>query len=518
MNNKRAAASVDLVKMALYILKRIWLVAILAIVAFGFRYWQVAYRMPDTYTASGTMYVYNGNPNLVNYGYTSSSDLNSAVMLVDTYTVVVRSNKVLDPVVERLTPKYPGITAGFIAGSISMNSVSDTGVVRVSCRTSSPEMSRDICNEVLQVAPEQIKKVVGAGSVELIDSPELPARPDNRAAVSQALRWALLGAVAGAAILALIFLFNQKIESSKELTDNYNLPVLSSIKREKEESEDPGRFILNKHSPMDQVEGYAKLRMNLLYTLVNKDRHIVEVTSAISGEGKSTITASLGISLAMSGKKVLLVDADLRRACQRETFHYDRKLPGLSEILVGQAAWKDTLLSSGQEGMDIMPAGKLPPNPAELLGSQAMADLLTEMEKEYDLILLDAPPINIVSDPLALSNQVAGAIFVIRQGFSDHREVKKALTAAEMTGMTVLGFVFYGENIRSGGYYSYYSRKYYKNYYHKYDTRDREHAEEDSDRGHAEENTWTPARPGSRQGSRTELTDRRKNRKEEPKQ
>ena len=100
----RRAADIDWIKLALYILKRCWVIIICAMIGFGYMYWQAASRGRDTYTASGTMYVYNNNPNLVNYGYTSSSDLASAVRLIDTYLVVVKSNKVLDVVVERLIP------------------------------------------------------------------------------------------------------------------------------------------------------------------------------------------------------------------------------------------------------------------------------------------------------------------------------------------------------------------------------------------------------------------------------
>ena len=118
--------------------------------------------------------------------------------------------------------------------------------------------------------------------------------------------------------------------------------------------------------------------------------------------------------------------------------------------------------------VDLLPAGHFPPNPAELLGSNEMLALLKELEQVYDLILLDMPPINIVSDPLVLSNSVAGCIFVTRQDYSDHREIRKALIEAEMAGMNVMGFVFYGEDIKEAGYYS---KKYYNKYYSKYEYR-----------------------------------------------
>ena len=468
MSNK--TMKIDLVKLALYILKRCWLVILCAVIGYAGMYYYTDKVQKDTYSASGTMYVYNGNPNLINYQYTNSSDLNSAVQLLDTYMVVVKSNKVMDAVVQRLAPDYPGITAGYIAATLSIGSVVDTGVLRVRCVTDNAQKSADICNAVLDVAPAEIIRVVSAGNIEIIDYATAPRWPDGRGAMQKGMRGAMAGVVAACALLALLFLLNQKVKDVKELSDRYTPPVLSAIRREKNESPDAAAFILDENSSMETTEAYAKLRMNLMYTLVGKDNQAVVVTSAISGEGKSTIAANLAISCAQSGRKVLLVDADMRRACQRDVFHYDERCPGLSDVLVGTCEWRDALLSGFARNLMILPAGKLPPNPAELLDSEEMKKLLADLQTEFDLILLDVPPINIVSDPLALASITAGCIFVIRQDFSDHREVRRALTAAEMTGMNMLGFVFYGEKVSQG---RYYSRHYYKGYYHKYDNRNR---------------------------------------------
>lgn len=463
-------AQIDLVKLALYVLKRAWLIVLCAAIGCAGMYWYSERQRIDTYTARGTMYVYNGNPNVVNYQYTSTSDLNSAVQLLDTYMVVVKSNKVLDVVAERLAPEYPGITTGFIAGTISMGSVSETGVVEVRCTTINAKMSADICNAVMDVAPAEIIRVVSAGSIEIIDYATVPLFPNGFSSKRSAMVGALGGAVVAGALLVLLFLLNRKITDKKDITDHYTPPVLASIKRNKKDSQDPGKFLISEQCPMELVEGYAKLRMNLLYTIVGKESHTIEVTSAIAGEGKSTISANLAISCAMGGKRVLLIDGDLRRATQREIFAFSRKRPGLSDALVGNCKWEKAVLKTDWENLDILPAGQLPPNPAEMLSSNAMKQLLKEVEAAYDLVVLDVPPINIVSDPLVLSSEVAGCLFVTRQNFSDHREVRKALIAAEMTGMNVLGFAFYGEKLHEGGYYS---KKYYRNYYHVYDNRGR---------------------------------------------
>ena len=127
----------------------------------------------------------------------------------------------------------------------------------------------------------------------------------------------MVGAVIAVGLLALLFLLNRRITDVKDLESTYTQPVVSSIARVRKDQKSPTEFLLDSNSSLEKLESYAKLRMNLLYTLVGKKNHVVVVTSAISGEGKSTISANLAISCAMGGKNVLLVDADLRRACQQ---------------------------------------------------------------------------------------------------------------------------------------------------------------------------------------------------------
>lgn len=459
------ATKIDIKKLLFFILKRIWFVIICAAVGFAGLYCYTAYYQRDTYTAFGTMYIVNGNPNLVNYQYTNISDLNSAVALLDTYLVVIRSSKVMTVVAEQLNENYPGITTNFISNTLSMGSVGDTGVLKVNCTTGDAQLSTDICNAVLDVVPEQIKRVVNAGSAEVIDYANKPIAPDYRNPTRKGTVGAIAGAGIAALLLALIFLMNHKVNTEEEIEEAYTPPILSSVVRNKKNNKDPQVFLLDEKSPMEVTESYAKLRMNLLYTLVNKANKVIAVTSAISGEGKSTITANLAIACAMSGKRVLLIDADMRRASQQSIFAYDKNLPGLSDVLIGTSKWWDTVLTEFRPNLNIMPTGHLPPNPAELLALPDMAELLKETQQQFDLVLIDLPPINIVSDPLTVSLHVAGCLMIIRQGYSDHRAVRKALSSAELTGMNVLGFVFYGENVAQ---HSYYGKKYYKsNYYYR---------------------------------------------------
>ena len=442
MKKKVRNNKINLMTMFMFIIKRLWLVVLCAEIGFAASYLHTTRTLPETYTASGTMYVNNGNPNLSEYQYTNSGDLSSAVQLIKTYMVVVKSDKVMSSIVERLSADYPDVTASYVASTLSMASVSETGVVAVSSRANNPQLAKDIVNIVMEVAPEEIIRVVGAGNIEIIDYATVPIIPDSKNAVHRGMLGAIAGAVLSLGILMILCLLNQKVTNSQELEDSYDLPVLTSVKRITLPNPAANSFLLKSTTPMEIKENYAKLRMNLFYTLVNKESNTIIVTSSISGEGKSTIAANLAISCSMGGKKVLLIDGDLRRASQKDIFEFNNHGKGLSEVLVGNSAYNDVIIKGVSPNMDVLPAGHLPPNPAELLGSKKMIDLISELEKQYDLVLIDMPPVNIVADPLALSTNVAGWRFIVRQDFSEHRDIRKALTAEEMTGMKGLGFGF----------------------------------------------------------------------------
>lgn len=179
---------IDLVRLTRYLLKRIWLPILCALIGFGGMYYRSAYMMPDTYTAFATMYVFNGNPNAINYQYTTATDINTSVMLVDTYAVVIRSNKVMEAVAEQLDQS---ILPQYIASTLSMSSVGETGVMQIACTTPDPQLSMDICNAVVSIAPAEIIRVVNAGSAEVIDYAELPLEPNNRQPMPRGRRSAM---------------------------------------------------------------------------------------------------------------------------------------------------------------------------------------------------------------------------------------------------------------------------------------------------------------------------------------
>lgn len=202
-------------------------------------------------------------------------------------------------------------------------------------------------------------------------------------------------------------------------------------------------------------EQYRTLRTNIQFASVDKKVKTIMVTSATPGDGKSTTAANLGIVLAQQQKKVLLVDADLRKP----TSHYTFELPnqvGLTNVLTKQINLEGAVSQTQIPYMDLLTSGPLPPNPSELLGSKAMGNFVERLDKHYDYIIIDTPPVNAVTDPQVLSQHCDGVIVVVRSGKTEQEAIKKAVDSLRKVGADILGSVLNSQKQSESNYYYYY--------------------------------------------------------------
>ena len=199
---------------------------------------------------------------------------------------------------------------------------------------------------------------------------------------------------------------------------------------------------LHKNLKFTATEQYKLLRTNLSFTLPETEGcKIIGVTSSMRGEGKSTTAVNLSYVLAESGKKVILVDGDLRIPSVAKKMKID-STPGLSDLLRGETTIDlGKLRSPHHPNWYIMPAGVLPPNPSELLGSKRMEVALKGLSAHFDYIILDLPPVNIVSDALAVSKYITGMILVIREEYAEKNELETCVRQLKLSNVNVLGCV-----------------------------------------------------------------------------
>lgn len=212
------------------------------------------------------------------------------------------------------------------------------------------------------------------------------------------------------------------------------------------------------------AESYKLLRTNLLFALPDQECRIIGVTSSIRGEGKSTTSVNLAYTLAQTGKRVLLIDGDMRLPTIAQKLEMSGT-PGLSNLLAGLSAERNCLRKSSYfDNWYILPAGDIPPNPSELLGSERMHALLDRYKDVFDYILLDLPPVNIVVDALVITKWTDGIIVAVRENYTNRRALDACMYQVEKLGAKMLGFVMTDANVSASSYKHYGKYGKYKSY------------------------------------------------------
>ncbi len=206
-------------------------------------------------------------------------------------------------------------------------------------------------------------------------------------------------------------------------------------------------------------EAYKTIRANIMFSVMKKGCKVIVVSSSVPNEGKTTTTVNLAVSISQTDQRVLLIDGDLRKPKIHHYFSLPNA-PGLTNYLGDSISGKgrtdiySVLHQTEYENLSVLCSGSIPPNPAELLGSEIMSDFLEQISKDFDYIIIDTPPINVVSDALPLIRESDGIVLVVRSNHSTHPELQKALSALEFIDAKILGFVVNFVESKAAKYYN----------------------------------------------------------------
>lgn len=215
-------------------------------------------------------------------------------------------------------------------------------------------------------------------------------------------------------------------------------------------------FVLEKQPKSVEAESYRILRTNIMYSSFDKKIKRILVTSSEPGEGKSTTSGNLALAFAQDEKKVILIDCDLRKPSIHKKFRISNNR-GLSDVIIDRDKL-NKCIQKRTEYLDILTAGKIPPNPSEMLGSQAMSSLLDELSNVYDVIILDSPPVLAVTDAQILSTKVDGTLLVVRAEKTKKDTVIAAKGVLDKVNANILGTVLNGGDKNKDNYYYYYGQ------------------------------------------------------------
>lgn len=234
-----------------------------------------------------------------------------------------------------------------------------------------------------------------------------------------------------------------------------------ALKRNKQKNV-PGstkRKLITNTDPKSPIsEQYRTIRTNILFSSVDEKLHSILVTSTSPGEGKSTTISNLAVVFANQGKKVLLVDADLRKPTMHYTFGLQNTV-GLTNVLTKQTLLEDAVAKTGVENLSALSSGPIPPNPAELLGSLSMKEFLAHAQEQFDYVLFDTPPVLAVTDAQVLANQCDGVVLVVDSGRTEIEGAQKAKELLQSAKAKLLGVVLNNQKLKDSAYYYYYGNE-----------------------------------------------------------
>jgi len=302
------------------------------------------------------------------------------------------------------------------------------------------------------------------GNIRIVDRAEVQKNPVKPKKKQNLMLAVVVGLMLGIGLAFFLEYLDNTIKLPDEVKDYLKIPYLGSVPvfASEEKVEAVAGDLVTIHSPKSTAsESYRGIRTGILFSSVDKAPQVILVASAGPREGKTTVAANLGITMAQSGSRVIVVDCDLRRPRIHKTFQISRDT-GLSTVLAGSSELKDTIVSSGIEYLDLIPSGPIPPNPSEVLGSKKMRQLIETLKKDYERVIIDSPPISAVTDSVILSQLVDGVVLIVRAGETPKQLVHQGLSQLQAVNARILGAVLNGVNTGKDSYY------YYQYYYYYY--------------------------------------------------
>ncbi|MEA2040481.1 MAG: polysaccharide biosynthesis tyrosine autokinase [Thermodesulfobacteriota bacterium] len=332
------------------------------------------------------------------------------------------------------------------------------------------ESARDMYDLLIKRFKETtLTEDMRTGNIRVIDMAEVPRFPVKPKKKLNLLLAIIVGLVMGTGLAFFFEYLDNTIKTPDDVKQYLKIPYLGPVPlMDLEEEANPGHDIppglVSFHSPKSTAsEAYRGIRTNILLSSADSAPQVILTTSSGPREGKTITTVNLAITMAQSGSRVVVVDADMRRPKIHRMFGIKRDI-GLSNLLVGNSDEKGAIIHSKISNLDIIPCGPIPPNPAELLVSKRMTGLIDALRGRYDRVLIDSPPVTAVTDATIMSRIADGVILAVRAGDFPREMLQNGLSQLQNVGAHILGAVLNGVDIGKDKYYYYYYQYYYYYY------------------------------------------------------
>ena len=379
---------------------------------------------------------------------TSQSDENSAytgnlfaTQRVASYADLTGSNQLAERVADRLGPDAD---AGELGTVVTASVVPETVILEISATDADPERAAAIAQayaEELQLLVEELETPKGRADAVIKATIVDGAQVSNAAVSPQPMRnldlAGVLGLLLGVGLAVARELLDTSVKSPEDVASVVSAPILGNIFSDDDAKRAPAE-VLATANPW--AEAFRVLRTNMQYIEVDHEQKTFVMTSSLPGEGKTTAAVNTAVTLSQAGHRVALVECDLRRPLVAERLELDGAI-GTTSVLIGKVDLEDAIQRYADTELDVLTCGPIPPNPSELLQSNAMEKLLSDLRSRYDIVILDAPPLLPVTDAALLAARTDGAIVVVRYGRTTRDQLSHAVERLESVDAAALGIV-----------------------------------------------------------------------------
>ncbi len=339
----------------------------------------------------------------------TQSDISINNNLVSTYAEIIKSRRVLEQVQKELNESY---TYKELASEISVSSINNTQIIKITVSDNNALNAKIIANLVAKVFTVEVPELYNLDNVHILDVAIEEDEPYNINVAKSSIIGGVLGLVLSSGIFFVIYYFDRTAKSVEQVEEVLQMPILGSVEETKNLKEE----LVVATNPKEIIsEQIRTIRTNLQFTSADEKIKTILITSSIPSEGKSFISSNLATAFAQNNKKVLIVDCDMRKGRVNKIFKISNRI-GLSNLLAykedDEENLEDYVFKTKIDNLYIIPRGKVPPNPSELLNSQKTAKLISLLSEIFDYIIFDGPPVNGLSDSLIMSDFVDRTIVV----------------------------------------------------------------------------------------------------------
>lgn len=405
-------------------------------------YFYSCYYLTPMYSSSSTvMLVQKGGLDTESKASITQADITLNQNLLSTYTKIAKSDRVIEQVIKNLKLD---MSVSDLYENISVQSINNTEAFKISVNNQNPQLAANITNELVKVFINEVKTLYNMNNVYTMDEAKVSSTPFNINHVKDFTIFGAVGIVVSLSIVILMYLFDTTIKSEQDVEEYTGLSVLSTIPVSQEKSDK--ELIVYEQPKSSIAEHFKTFRNNVMFSIRNKYFNTILITSGGSGEGKSFISSNLATTFAGSGKRVILIDTDMRKGRMHEIFDVSNKM-GLSDCLSAIGNEGDSvninkfIQKSGIPNLHLMTSGTIPPNPSELLSSPNMRKFLRTLNIQYDIVICDGSPCMLVSDSIILSKIVDTTVIVTANRVTKIDNLLKIKKSIENVGGNIGGVI-----------------------------------------------------------------------------